>query len=141
MNKTCLSSPNGKFSGSIVHKTYQLYSYLHKCIAVFPKKDRFTLGIKIEQTALEFFELIMLAREKTGMSKQLILKKADFKITMMKLFCRLAFDLKALQERWYIEAEERRLEIGKMLGGWFKYADTKSPDKEALVNTSGEPDA
>ena len=83
----------------------------------------------------------MLAREKTGASKLLILKKADFKITMMKLFCRLAFDLKAMQERWYIEAEEKLIEIGKMLGGWIKYANTKGPDKEAFANTSGEPDA
>ncbi len=74
------------------------------------------------------------------MSKLLILKKADFKITMMKLFCRLSFDLKAMQERWYIEAEDKLLEIGKMLGGWIKYADTKGPHKEAPVNTSGEHD-
>lgn len=116
---------------------------MHKCIAIFPKKDRFTLGVKIEEQALEFFELIMLAREKTGMSKLLILKKADFKITMMKLFCRLSFDLKAMQERWYIETEDKLLEIGKMLGGWIKYAEanTKGPHKEPPMNTSEETNA
>lgn len=85
----------------------------------------------------------MLARGKTGASKLLILKKADFKITMMKLFCRLAFDMKAMQERWYIEAEENLIEIGKMLGGWIKHAEinTKGSRKEAFVNTSEETDA
>ena len=80
----------------------------------------------------------MLAKEKTGTSKLLILKKADFKITMMKLFCRLSFDLKAMQERHYIEAEEKLIEIGKMLGGWIKYSDTKGPRNEVPVNTSEE---
>ena len=60
---------------------------------------------------------------------------------MMKLFCRLAFDLKAMQEKYYIETEERLSEIGKMLGGWIKYTDTKGPRNEAPVNTSGEPNA
>lgn len=83
----------------------------------------------------------MLAREKNGPSKLLILKKADFRITMMKLFCRLAFDSRAMQEKHYIEAEESLLEIGRMLGGWIKQAHTKGPRKEVPVNTSGETNA
>jgi len=84
----------------------------------------------------------MLAREKTGASKLLILKKADFKVTMMKLFCRLSSDMKAMQEKRYIEAEDKLLEIGKMLGGWIKHAEnTKGPLKEPPMNTSEETNA
>ncbi len=84
----------------------------------------------------------MLAREKTGASKKLILKKADFKITIIKLFCRLAFDLKVLQEKHYIEAEEKLLELGRMLGGWIKHEEkAKGPREEALMHTSEETNA
>ena len=92
--------------------------------------------MKIEQQALDFFELILLAREKVGVSKLLILKKADFKITTMKLFTRLAHDMKTLPQSRYIEGEKRLLELGKMLGGWIKYA--KGPRDEALSDTSRE---
>lgn len=115
--------------------------FLHNCINIFPKRDRYTIGAKLEQFTLEFFELMMLAREKEGASKLLILQKADVKLKILKLFTRMSFDTKSLPEKKYIEAEKKLLEIGKMLGGWIRQANTKGLRKEALVNTSGERDA
>ncbi len=86
-----------------------------------PKRDRYALGLKIEQQALDFFELIMMGRAKTGPGKILILKKADLKLQMIQLFVRLAKDIKVLPVKRYIELEEKLLELGKMIGGWLKF--------------------
>ncbi|MCX6713700.1 MAG: diversity-generating retroelement protein Avd [Candidatus Vogelbacteria bacterium] len=104
-----------------MHKTYQLYELLYKCLASMPKRDRYALGLKIEQQTLDFFELIMLASAKTGSRKLLILQKADLKLRMLQLFVRLAQDIKVLPVKRYIELEEKLLELGKMIGGWLKF--------------------
>ena len=67
----------------------------------------------------------MLAREKEGSSKILILKKIDVELKLLKLFIRMSFDIWALPEKKYIDGSEKIIEIGKMLGGWIKY--TKGP--------------
>lgn len=95
-----------------------------------PKRDRYALGLKIDQQALDFFELILMGRAKTSSSKFLILQKADLRLSQLKFFVRLAYDLKVLPEKRYIELEEKLLELGKMLGGWLKFLntdDTKRP--------------
>jgi len=92
-----------------------------------PKRDRYALGLKIEQQTLDFFELVMMASAKTGPSKFLVLQKADLKLRMIKLFVRLAQDIKVLPIKRYIELEEKLLELGKMIGGWLKFLT--SPDK------------
>jgi len=100
-----------------------------------PKRDRYALGLKIEQQTLDFFELIMMAYVKTGQSKLLILQKADLKLKMIKLFVRLAHDIKVMPTKRYIELEEKLLELGKMLGGWIKSLNalkTKEPPLERL---------
>ena len=77
----------------------------------------------------------MMAYVKTGPSKLLILQKADLKLKMIKLFVRLAHDIKVLPTKRYIELEEKLLELGKMLGGWIKALTalkTKEPPLERL---------
>ncbi|MEK7184770.1 MAG: diversity-generating retroelement protein Avd [Patescibacteria group bacterium] len=120
-----ISPPPHTFSSSIVHKSYELYLFIHLNINAFPKRDRYTLGIQIEQRALKILELIMLAREKEGPSKILILHKIDVELKLLKLFIRMSFDILALPEKKYIDVSEKIIEIGKMLGGWIK--DTKGP--------------
>ncbi len=122
-----MSPPPHAFSGSIVHKSYELYLFLHTSINSFPKRDRYTLGVQIEQRTLKILELVMLAREKTGASKLLILHKIDVELKLLKLFLRMSFDTWALPENKYIDVSERLLEIGRMLGGWIN--DTKDPHK------------
>ena len=83
----------------------------------------------------------MLAREKIGVSKILILKKADIKLSMIRLFIRMSYDVKSLPEKRYIESVEKTVELGKMLGGWIKSIKTKEPHEEAPLHTSEEPNA
>ena len=97
-----------------------------------PKRDRYALGLKIDQQALDFFELILMGRVKTGNSKFLILQKADLKLSQLKFFVRLAYDLKVLPEKRYIELEEKLLELGRMLGGWLKFLNLAEPKRPPL---------
>jgi hypothetical protein len=91
---------------------------------LFPKRDRFALVARIESNILELLELLLLAQTKEKSSRILILNKADLKITTIKLFIRMSYEIKALDQNKYIKLEEKILEIGKMTGGWIKYTKT-----------------
>ncbi len=87
-----------------------------------PKRDRYTLGVRMENLLLEIYELAFLARTKSGASQLLILNKMDIKLSLLKVFVRLSAELETIPAGTYANVEGRFLEIGKLLGGWLKTA-------------------
>lgn len=98
---------------------YKLYlSWYIRCGQI-PKKDRFTIGQKIESLLLEILLLTVTAYHTTDLDyKRQSLLKANTCLECVKIGMRLAKDVKALEQRWYIDYESRIQEMGKMLGGW-----------------------
>ncbi len=113
---------------SIIHKTYKFYLFLYSLTKSFPKKDRYTLGIKCENIVLEILELLFLANSKTKSSRLLILNKADVKLKVLKTLIRICFDIKAIDQKKYILLQGQLQEIGRMIGGWIKQTKN-SPNK------------
>ncbi len=103
----------------IFQMIYQLYlSWYIRCGQI-PKKDRFTIGQKTESMLLEILILIVTAYHTKDIEhKRQSLYKANTLLECIKITIRLAKDIKALEQRWYIDYEQRIQEIGKMLGGW-----------------------
>lgn len=85
-----------------------------------PKKDRYTLGARMENLLLEIFELAFLAREKSGAGRLLILQRTDVKLKLLRVFVRLSASCEAVPTGTYANLESLLLEIGKLLGGWLK---------------------
>ena len=100
------------------------YKYSQK----FPKKDRYTIAQKAESNILETLELLFLANSKTTKSRLLILNKVDVKLKILKVLIRLAYDIKAIDQKTYIRLQAQLQEIGRMLGGWIKQTQN-SPEK------------
>lgn len=86
----------------------------------FPKRDRYTLGQKIENNILELLEFIILASQSERGEKLKILKKASVKLDVIKVLVRLCRDLKVIDTKKYLSLSSFLQEIGKMLGGWIK---------------------
>lgn len=84
--------------------------------------DRYSLGIRIENYCAEFLEYIILAQNKNGASKILILEKADTILKLIRLFSRIAYEFKISEQKRYILISEQTIEIGKILGGSIKKA-------------------
>ncbi len=102
-----------------------MYSYT----SLFPKKDRYSIGQKSEILTLELIELLYEANSKRGPQRLILLEKLDNKLRIIKTMIRLGFDVKAFDQKKYINCEESLQEIGKMLGGWIK-----STQKENLAS-------
>jgi len=62
---------------------------------------------------------------KDSVRKREILSQINIKVEGIKILFRLAKNVKAIEQRPYIDYESRLQEIGKMLGGWMR--QTQSP--------------
>jgi hypothetical protein len=98
---------------------YKLYVCWHIRCEKIPKKDRFSIGQKTENLLLDILIFIITAyHSRDQFQKKEALTKANISLECVKIMIRLAKDVKAIEQCWYIEQESRLHEIGKMLGGW-----------------------
>jgi len=111
--------PEG-FNISILHKVYDFYKLLYQYLETFPRKDRYVLGQKCENMVLDILELIINALQIPLRQKLKMLEEASIKLNMLRIFIRLAKDVRALDFKKYLTLQEKINEIGKMLGGWIK---------------------
>lgn len=104
----------------IVAKTYELYKTFYQYLLLFPKRDKYTLGSKCENYIISVLELLLAAGSSAKEKKLLLIQQASVKFDALKIFIRLAKDLKCMDNKKYITLESYLQEIGKMLGGWQK---------------------
>ena len=109
----------------IIQKVYDLYREVYLAVEKMPKKDKYSLGQKIEQSNLDLIELLIGAGSNKT-KKLLYLEKAAIKLDLLKLLIRLAEEIKAIPTKKYLHLQEIIQEIGKMLGGWIR--STKAPN-------------
>jgi len=69
-------------------------------------------------------ELVFFAANTSKENKFSILQKANLKINLLKIVIRLATEVRALDNKKYINFQAELQEIGKMIGGWLR--STKS---------------
>ncbi len=113
-------TPIAGFDIPIFQKLYDFYLLLYQYLKLFPKKDRYSLGQKIDTLALTIFEQVIAAGMTTQDKKLTILEKAIVSLDLLKILIRLAKDIQALDSKKYLQLEQALQEIGRMLGGWRK---------------------
>ncbi len=106
----------------VVIKLFIIYEITHKLIFAFPKHERYALGEKIENSILESIEMFILANQASKYEKEKILLKANSKIELLKILFRIALNCQIMDDREYLEMENKLQEIGKMTQGWIKYS-------------------
>ena len=109
-----------QFDIPIIHKSYEFYRALHDLEKTIPKTQRYTLWQRCYGAALDILKGLLkvgyLAPEKRA--DELVQVSAD--LDMLRVFFRLAFDIKIIDKKKYIAIQQALDEIGRMLGGWLK---------------------
>ncbi|MFH0831863.1 MAG: diversity-generating retroelement protein Avd [archaeon] len=103
---------------AIFQKTYDLMQYLYPLVNKFPKSQRFVIGQRIENSALGILEGIIEANQ--SINKEGALKKTSVELEKLRIFIRLAKDLRFMSFKQYEYVSTLINEVGKMLGGWIK---------------------
>jgi len=105
----------------IVKKTLDLYKLLYGILATFPKRDKYILGAHLENCLLQILDNLLQASAMPKTEKWPKLILANSQLEMLKIFIRLARELKIIDDKKYLALEQRVAEIGRMLGGWMKF--------------------
>lgn len=100
----------------IYKESYNLILYLFPEIKKFPKSDKYTLGEKIKIISISFLEKIILY---TKHNKR-CLKEADADLEILRIYIRLAYDLKIISFKKYEIISKKINDIGRLLGGLIK---------------------
>jgi hypothetical protein len=120
MEKDHTDNPQYASGMSVIKKAYEFYKLFYGYSKSFPKKDKYTLGSKCEMYIIETLELLLAAGNSPRMEKMTYIKQANIKFDTLKIFIRLAQDVKMIDEKKYLELQKRIQEIGRMIGGWQK---------------------
>lgn len=111
----------------IIEHSISVYKLWHEFRDHFPKKSRYTLGDKIDLLFIEIAELLWAASYQAKDEKLVSIVAAIRKLDILKFLLRVSWEIKALDNQKYAVLSERLFEIGKMLGGWKRGLDTKTP--------------
>jgi len=104
----------------IFKKAYELTKKLYEFRASVSKQDRTALWPRCENLVLEVLEGIILASQVRKAQKLEPLERVSLKLNVLRVFLRLAKDVKAIDLKKYALIQEMIDEIGRMLGGWIK---------------------
>lgn len=104
----------------IFKKTYELYKEFYVRRKQFPKTDRYVLGQQCEVTINDIMRAFFRAGGASKQEKAAHLDRASVDLNMLRIYFRMAKDLRAIDMKTYVGLEERVDDIGRQLGGWRK---------------------
>ena len=106
----------------------EIYQIWHKNLVNLNRLDRYTIGARIDDTFLAFLELIFRAAfAHDKFEKISLVSQAAAKSDLLKFFLQLGWEQKIISHANYGELIIRLDEAGRMLGGWKKSLQEKTP--------------
>jgi len=118
----------------VLVKTKAAYNLWFQALADFPKLHRYGLGGRIEGYFLSLLENILIATYLSGEKKTAQLSIAISKLDILKFLLQLAWENKCVANNKYAALSANLDEIGRMLGGWRKGLENKTPSAERRRN-------
>lgn len=104
--------------GVALEKNYQFLLWLIPTVDKFPRSQKFTLGDRIQSSALDVQESLIAATYSEKSSSHLY--AANLHLEKLRMLMRLSHDLEFLDLRRYEFSARAIEEIGRMVGGWIK---------------------
>jgi hypothetical protein len=111
----------------ILQKITQAYKLWHNTLPCIPRLTRYSLGEKINGLFIELSELVLTASYTAKDLKMPIIQRASVRLDTLKFFLQIGWELKAFDNKKFADLSLPLVEIGKMLGGWQKQAQIKTP--------------
>lgn len=117
-----MTHPRSTLDIPIFHKAYDLCKILQNYHEHTPKSMRYTIWQKCETTALEMLESIITTGHQRDEQKKQTLYRISTQLDLLKVLIRLAKDIGKIENKVYIDLQNLLQEIGKMIGGWIRFA-------------------
>jgi hypothetical protein len=105
-------------TGPSLEKWYQFLRWLLPTLEKFPKSQKFTLGDRIQNGALDVLERLIEATYSRQPGP--MLAQVNLGLEKLRFLFRLAADLHVLDLRRYEFAARAIDEVGRLVGSWIK---------------------
>lgn len=109
-----------QFDIPLFKKLYELYGNMHNFRKTMPKQDRHTVWQKCENVLMDILEGVLLASQLPKSEKLPVIESASTNLNSLRIFFRLSFEIKAIDNKKYLLLQSGVDEIGRMVGGWIK---------------------
>ena len=109
---------NARKTGPALEAMYQLLTWLIPTVDNFPRKQKFVLGDRIENVALDVLDNLITAT--FTKSRETALAAANLGLDRLRFLIRLSQDLRLIDMKRYEFACRGLDDIGRMIGGWKK---------------------
>jgi four helix bundle protein len=97
---------------------YDLMKEIHRARRTFSKSEKYSLGERLEEAALDALLHVIDAGRQKREWKIPAIDAAILSLEKTKIMIRLATDLAEIQEKRALAMQESVQTIGRMLGGW-----------------------
>jgi len=108
----------------IFTRAYDLVSWLLPLTLNFPRSQRLIVTARLQNSILNFQELLVEANAQRGAKRAEKLRAADAELLKTRLYLRLCEKWGWLSAGQYRHASAMVAEIGRLLGGWMKTSVT-----------------
>ena len=113
-----MTQDDGHHTGPALEKTYQFLVWLVPVVDAFPQRQKYLLGHRIENTALDTLEGLIEATYSRNRGS--ILATVNVRLSKLRFLFRLATELRLIDRRRYEHAARSIDDIGRLVGGWMK---------------------
>ncbi len=111
-------------------RSKHLYQVWHAYLVNLKRVDRVTLGAKIDELFLALLEYLFRACFAGDKFEKLnLVSQAIAKADLLKLFLQIGWEHKVIDHKQYSKLLLDLEEIGRMLGGWKKKLNGKTPPR------------
>ena len=111
------SSP-ARRTGPALEAMYQFLLWLVPTVDKFPRAQKFVLGDRIENAALDVLDSLIAATY--SRSRDQSLADANLGLDRLRFFLRLSQELRLIDMKRYEHAARGIDDIGRLVGGWTK---------------------
>lgn len=103
-------------------KTYEFVKFVYWIIRQFRKEYKYTLGTELQQISWQILDEIIMTNSLPDSEKRGGIEKISQLFDKFKIRLRFAYEIGLLTDKKFGIAQKEMEEIGRMIGGWQKWA-------------------
>lgn len=106
-----------------ITKTHDLIEWFLPIVSKFPRNQRYTLGVRIENNLFDILELLIQANYNKEKLERL--KSANIKLEIIRHLVRICHKLQIINLQRYEFISKNIDEIGRLIGGWLRQQQSR----------------
>src|SRR3989338_10394157 len=103
-------------------KTYEVIKFIYRIVQQFRKEYKYTLGVELQQIIWQVIDEIIRTNSLPDNQKKEGIEKISQLFDKFKIRFRFAYEIGLLTDKKFGIAQKEMEEIGKMIGGWSRWA-------------------